>query len=87
MAVIITVSITHDQKAYLKEKKLSASLIMQQRIDELRGLNPVCTLTELQSWKEKVYLLTKRLSQVTEFLENRGVIDEFLEIERKKDNE
>ena len=87
MVQSLCITCTNEQRAYIKEHHVSPSLIFQSRVNELMGLSPACSLAELTNLQEKVQILVKRLTKMCNYMEKRGVLDEFLEKERKADEE
>ena len=76
MAIIVSASVTHEQKAFMERLNISPSKLLQNAIDEFRDKGKTYE-QENSLLNEKLQFFIKRSEKLQEFIERKGLDNEF----------
>jgi hypothetical protein len=77
MAVVISVSLTQEQKTFVDEMGLSASSLLQASINELIESSKV-SVKALREAQEKINLFRTKLEEASKFIDRQGLMEKWL---------
>jgi len=78
MAVVISVSLSQEQKTFVDEMGLSASSLLQSSINELIESTKVSTKAVKEA-QERVILFRDKLEKISQFVDRQGLMEKWLQ--------